>query len=251
MVKGITSLFIIIYSIISPIVANPQTINKDGYPYMLIYDDAKIVNRALELIYASKFDSAKNLLEEVIARIPDDYSHDYFSEGKHYIEFWDADELWTYCELTKDSTIYATQNAYSRALFWSAWTNFHTGEIQKAKEEILAAQILEPDNPTILCEAAIIQLNQKDSISTKIAFFLYHRALNSREYITPLQKARALRGLGLTSVEMGYLEDARVWLTESLEYENSQIAVKELEYIDHLVKGGKKWKIEVVTPDTL
>ena len=69
--------------------------------------------------------------------------------------------------------------------------------------------------------------------------------MNSREYITPLQKARALRGLGLTSVEMGYLEDARVWLTESLEYENSQIAVKELEYIDHLVKGGKKWKIEV------
>ena len=66
--------------------------------------------------------------------------------------------------MTKDSTIYATQNAYSRALFWSAWTNFHTGEIQKAKEEILAAQILEPDNPTILCEAAIIQLNQKDSI---------------------------------------------------------------------------------------
>jgi len=212
---------------------------------MLAYDDAKIVNKASALITLSKLDSAKILLDEVISRTPDNYSNDYFFENKHYIEFWDADELRSYFELSRDSTIYAIQNAYSRARFWIAWIYFEEGEIQKAHDEIYEAYKLEPDHPTILCYIALTI----PEVPFRLA--LYKRALISREYITPRQKARTYRGLGTNYVEMGDLEMAKNFLITSLKYENNQVAVRELEYIENIIKGGDKGEMKIVRPDTL
>ena len=71
---SIVGLGVVLLAVISQTFKNDEP----SVPYMLIYEDAKIVNRAVKLIYSSNLDSAKILLEEVISRTPENYSNDYF-----------------------------------------------------------------------------------------------------------------------------------------------------------------------------
>ena len=50
-------------------------------------------------------------------------------------------------------------------------------------------------------------------------------------------------------VELNRLEEAKEVLNESLQYANSQLAIDELAYIEHLMTGGERWKAEQVTTD--
>ena len=62
---SIIGLGVVLLAVISQTFKNDEP----SVPYMLIYEDAKIVNRAVKLIYSSNLDSAKILLEEVIRKI--------------------------------------------------------------------------------------------------------------------------------------------------------------------------------------
>ena len=73
---SIVGLGVVLLAVISQTFKNDEP----SVPYMLIYEDAKIVNRAVKLIYSSNLDSAKILLEEVISRTPENYSNDYSNE---------------------------------------------------------------------------------------------------------------------------------------------------------------------------
>ena len=232
-------------------IKNKAVLDEPSVPYMLIYEDAKIVNRAVKLIYSSNLDSAKILLEEVISRTPENYSNDYFEDDKHYVEFWDKEEFESYINVLEGSAINAIQNAYPRAYYWKAWILAEEGDPMKAMEELSKALALEMDNPQILCEMGSILTNffDVDTSSVLMALGLYKTALSNRDYIPPRDKARALRGQAVCLVELNRLEEAKEVLNESLQYANSQLAIDELAYIEHLMMGGERWKAEQVTTD--
>ena len=65
-------------------------------------------------------------------------------------------------------------------------------------------------------------------------------------------RARILRGMGVTLIDMDKLDEAEKTLYESLKYDGgNQIAIEELNYIDKLRAGADKQKLQLINGNQL
>lgn len=94
---------------------------------------------------------------------------------------------------------------------------------------------IEPDHPLLLAELGLIGCQagraSGDRASIERAFDWYAHAFDSRPYNTPAQKALALRGMGFVSIELNDWERAEKFYENSLTWQESTNARKQLEII--------------------
>ena len=73
----------------------------------------------------------------------------------------------------------------------------------------------------------------------KEAYELYIKAINSRPWIQNKWRAKAMRGAGVTLIDLNRLDEAERMLLESLQIDpDSEVAKNELNYIKSL-RGGR------------
>jgi tetratricopeptide (TPR) repeat protein len=215
--------------------------------------DAEKVSRASDAISEGDLQTARSLLEEVIANAPSEYVYRYEDGDRVFIKFWDRDEFLQFVAQMPDAErekkkIVWIASAYPRAYFLLAFIEVEQGNHEEAMRLIEASLRLEPDQTLCLCELGVIysSLGRYEE-----AVACYDRAIEARPYAPDSVKAMALRGKGIQLIELGNLELARMCLEASLEYDpSSKLAINELLYIarissDTLALPVVKFKSEV------
>lgn len=181
--------------------------------------DAQKVGMAIRAIEQKDLSKARSLLKEVVANTPKNYVYSYEDEGKLFIKFWDQEEFSHFVKESSyqgDKKISWKRGAYPRAYFELAYIDVEEGKYESALASLQAALRLEPDQPKSFIEMAVIydHLGKRDR-----ALSLYDQALQVRRYITPDDKARALRGKGIILIDLGQIDLAENCLKESLKYD--------------------------------
>lgn len=203
-------------------------------------EDALIVKEAIEAIGKNDLTTARRLLQEVIANVPEEYVYSY-EEGEHiFIKFWAEDEFLQYVagldDQQKKKHIIWIPSAYPRAFFYLAYIDVEEGMPESAIGHLQSSLKLEPDQPVSLCEMALICSKMGQH---KKALSIYDQAIHGRTYITSQARARALRGKGVELIEIEEFDLAKQCLIESLKYEpNNKIALDEMFYISLLRTGA-------------
>jgi tetratricopeptide (TPR) repeat protein len=152
-----------------------------------------------------------------------------------YIKTWATDECdwyrWYYEERKLDDTVSGVvclQAAYPVAWLLMAGSLVNGGALDEGRKYAEISLALE-EHPTTLCEVATILGRQGE---TETALGLFVRAYEMRADTPPWLLARAARGIGVSLVDLGRLDEAEEAIAQSLELDpENPIALGELEYI--------------------
>jgi len=128
--------------------------------------------------------------------------------------------------------------AYCAALFLNGFVLIDMGRAAEAENFLRRAHEAEPYNAHFLNELAEWY---KSARQWQRAHDLFAEAVETSEYADEKNKgafrARGLRGMGFTEIEMGKLDEAERHMRESQKYEpDSAAARQELDYIASLRK---------------
>ena len=190
---------------------------------------------ASKLIGEKRLAEAKALLEEELARKPEDWRPVRGEGDQEFICCWDLGEFLAYCAQAqpraKERVVWV-RGSYSRACYLLAYVAVEEGDPQAAFQALTAGLRLEPDHPHLWCEMGhLLQLLRQH----EEALQCYLRAESVRSWASSEQKGRALRGQGISLIDLGRLDEAEQALRRSLEVEpENQNALHELGYIAHL-----------------
>jgi len=190
---------------------------------------------ATELIAVKEFPKAIELLEEIIANTPPDYSYQGVLGGKLYIKFWDRNEFLSYIEKMGDKVkqpVVWVPAIYPRAFFNLGAIYVEMGEYSKAIEFLNKGLRLEPDQPAFYTELGVAYGALKDY---EQSIFNCRKALTVRKYCSDHVLAVAYRGLGINLIDLNQLDEAEEALKQSLIIEpDHPLALQELEVIGRL-----------------
>ncbi len=207
--------------------------------------DARIVDRAIQVLHQLDLAECERLLQAVIANTPANYMHEFEQDGSRYVKFWDREEFTAHSTMgTPDQAAHLVwlPNAYPRAHYYMAYVCVERRQPHDALRWLDAAIKLEPAQPQLQLEKALVlaRLRQHGT-----ALDLYQRVLEDTAVLAPRLRAMALRGRGLQLIELGRLDEAEQSFQESLTIDpDSPVALKELEYIQHLRCGGEAAPLE-------
>lgn len=203
-------------------------------------EDAKKVDEAISGLNSGlNPQGSLSLLFEVINNFKGEYIH-IFQDGQNlYGKFWDIHEhlnfSYNFKEASKYDQIIWLPSAYPRAYYWIGFVASKTNQHDKAIIMFNSGQELEPTNPMFLIGLANSYNKLGDHQSS---LELYSQVNEIDEFTSPKIKAVALRGEGVQLIELKRLEEAKISLYKSLEYDpNNEIAINELMYIDELQKS--------------
>ncbi len=201
-------------------------------------DDKDAIDRARGLIENGALDEAHEVLMSLIQRMPSDWVPVKIASGDEIrIASWDLEEFQAW------SDAWAEQNPRGQISFWvrpSYSCAFYFLALIAAEREDYASAIeaveqglrLEPDHPLLLCEKGFVLRHLR---RFEEALICYQQGVAARQWSPDFQKAQALRGVGVTLIDLGRLDEAEDALRESLRFElNNKIAVAELDYIEQL-----------------
>ncbi len=203
---------------------------------------------AMELVHTKQNTKAKKILEKFVKTMPDNWAARKETSEKVNIVYWNQEHL-TQCfpidaVTTKKSLEANLGNSYSQAFYVLGYIATEEGDAASAIQYLDKALALEPNNPIIISERAVGMLDGT-KLEEKLA--LFERALDKGICISDSDKARTLRGKGVTLIDMGRLDEAEKALYESLKFEpNNGIAIGELNYIDKLRNGAQKQKLQLI-----
>ncbi len=221
-------------------VAPPQVVDTPSSINPTEKVDAAKVNDALRAYHGGDRETARRLLEEVVANCPEAYVYRFVEDRIEYIKFWDTEEFLTCVAAAEDERqrgvtmpdldkIIMLQSAYPRAYFNLGCLAIDDGDAARARDYLETCLRLEPDQPNAFIDLAIIDARQRQP---QRAIECYDRALQARPLITASVKATALRGKGTQLIELGELDQAEQQLKASLVYEPANPrTLNELEYI--------------------
>jgi len=205
--------------------------------------DAENVDQAKEAIGIGEAAAARRILEEVVAKAPEIYHYSYRKGEVLHIKFWDREEYFSYIGAVKSGRIRSrhaiawVKSAYPRAHYYLAFLATEAGNFPQALTHLEAGLRLEPDQPYLLCEMAVVLHGLNEHEKAKKAFV---RALTERAYSPPALRAKIYRGLGVCLIDMQKYDEARSCLEMSLQYApDNPVALNELRYIRYLNRGGK------------
>lgn len=201
--------------------------------------DAKMVDRAIEVLQRLDLEEVERLLRPVIANTPNHYLNEFEKEGKRYVKFWDRAEFTAYSmrQTPREAAeIIWLRNAYPRAHFYMAYVSLERQQPQEAIRWLDAGMKLEPAQPHFRTEKA----NALSMLGRHAeALSMYDTVLQDVTVCAPSTRAHALRGRGVQLIELGELDAAEQSFLESLEYDPESLRAQgELEYIHHLRSGG-------------
>lgn len=131
--------------------------------------------------------------------------------------------------------------AFCMALFLKGFTLIDTGKNALAADFLRRAHETEPYNAQFLNEYAEWH---KSAGQWQRAHDLFEQAYGLAEFANdadkPAYRARSLRGMGFTEIEMGQLDEAERHMKESLKFDPQNRGVPgELEYIARMRRKGK------------
>jgi len=199
------------------------------------------VRSAGMLIQQGQWAKAERVLKEGISRMPPDWKPEVCESDHIAFAFWDAQEFLAYIpyhQSTGDEReLVWMAPSYSKAWHLVAFIAVEQGDWAGALEAIDRALALEPDHPAAICEKAMILAHMN---RYKEAYKLSMKAESIRPWTPSSVRARALRGAGITLIDLGRLDEAQTMLKRSLALEpDNNLARSELAYIDHLRRGGR------------
>ncbi len=211
--------------------------------------DAKKVDEALGAIARDDIRAAERLLLEVVANTPPGYSNEQEDGGTASIRFWDQASFIHFVMWEKDHGVERSinwlPNAYPRAYYYLGFICVKRKEYFRAVEFLDKGLELEPSNPNFKFEKAHALVNTGYH---KEALALYEGVNGLGPYVSARELGVARRGCGFVLIEMGRLDEAEAAFKSSLEIDPAnKIALSELQYIDHLRKGGRKSDTESIS----
>ena len=212
--------------------------------------EANASKEILELqkeIFTNHSDWDKYMVElhEIIDKTPENYTNSFEKDGNKFVKFWDREEYNQYKTILDENVEYL-QNVYPLAHYLLAIILIERGDYENAYDILNRGLELERDQPYLLNEMAFMYSNigsgSGDQEYLNLGIEFYNHAIISRDYNTPSQTARSLRGIGFILVELELYEDAKSYYEESLNFSDSQSARSEIELINNKINEG----IEIV-----
>lgn len=186
------------------------------------------------LIAENHSEEAQAVLEKAIDGMPTGWKPVQDQAESLQIAFWDQEEFFAYVRRpgVSSKTVLWVGSSYSRAWYVLGALASQQQRFEHALFCMDCGIGLEPDHPELWSEKGFIlaRLGRHEQ-----ALDCYTRAATIRDWAPPTEVARALRGQGVQLIDLDRIDEAEAALRRSLEYEpNSDIAKKELEYIDQL-----------------
>lgn len=207
------------------------------------------LDQAIELHKAGRTDEAATLLTKLLLRMPKGWKPLRGESTGDCRAFWSFEEFSMYVDHHKaeldgsDKLFLYDSVSYSKAFYLLACFALEAKEPVAALGWVNAGLKLEPDHPDLLSEKGLIVHTQGRHDE---AVALYQQAATSRTWATSGQRARAMRGAAVVLIDEGRLDAAESYLRRSLEHEpQSQVALRELRYIEYLRSGGCPVSMEV------
>jgi tetratricopeptide (TPR) repeat protein len=155
-----------------------------------------------------------------------------------FCAFWDTVEINQCVREHPKQVVIPLIPSYSRACFWLGFIAVELGNPQKALSQLDKALGFQADHPIILVEKGTVlsQLKKPDE-----AYECFVKAEKPHYAASPFILARALRGQGITLIDLGRLDDAEVCLDRSLKFDPaSKVALNEIRiYQTHMIGTGK------------
>lgn len=189
--------------------------------------------RALELIQERKHDEAAVLLRDGVHSMPDGWKAVETTPEGTLVRAWSDDEFEAYRGWHERSGLPGPVKwewpSYSHAWYLLAAIYADYEQYDDALRLLAQGTQLERDHPDLLCEGGFVLHRVGDLDS---ALKAYDAALQARPWITPRQRARALRGSSSVLTDSGKLEDAELRLIEARVLEpDNEITKRGLEYV--------------------
>jgi tetratricopeptide (TPR) repeat protein len=206
-----------------------------------------VLGQAMDLYKVGKVEEAEALLREVISQMPSGWRPRREDAESIRIAFWNLDEFQMYVAYHKKKTddmriILWDSPSYPKACYLLAFIAVEQKKTAEALGWLEKGLSLEPDHPDLLAEKARALQTMGRHVE---AVGLYLRATEVRPWATVAQRAPALRGAAVSSIDLGQLDEAEQLLRKSLVLEpNSRLALDELDYIAHLRRGGRQTKLD-------
>jgi Flp pilus assembly protein TadD len=203
---------------------------------------------AMTLVSEKQNTKAKKMLEAFVKTMPANWTARNETADKVNIVYWNQEHLTQCSKFDAASTTKIVEanlgNSYSQAFYVLGYIANEEGDAAGASQYLDKALTLEPNNPIIISERAVGMLDGT-KLDEKLA--LFERALDKNICINDADKARTLRGKGVTLIDMGQLDEAEKTLYESLKFEpNNPVAIGELNYVDKLRNGAQKQKLQLI-----
>ena len=209
--------------------------------------DAHQVEAALQLLSQRDVAGAEELLRDVVSRAPSDYVRSHEKDNIRLVKFWSQEEF--VHEATRSQGQGGTQLlwlrcAYPRAFFYLGFARMAQKDAEGAIRWLEEGMKLEP-HPMFRLELgkAYSSLKQYER-----ALELYEGVATMGPELMATYRAVALRGKGFQLIELGQLDASEKCFHDSLMLEpGNTIAIRELQYIEHLRQGGRTGGMQTVT----
>jgi tetratricopeptide (TPR) repeat protein len=188
------------------------------------------MTEAWKLINKGHYKKAELIADEVITSF-----HKLFITTKQQFAFQSDKEYWEYVK-NIGTKFQRVDWAYKDALQAKAFTYASKKDFTKALDVIEKIEKIAPVSVGTKIEKAYVLGQMRDF---KLAYKTYLSAISvADKYTSQLQyKPAALRGAGFILIELNRLDEAELYLKDSLELEpGNSVAINELKYINHLRK---------------
>jgi tetratricopeptide (TPR) repeat protein len=203
----------------------------------------EMISKAVGDIASGRYGSAESLLRQVVSRVPANWQACSEAGDTIFCHFWDIGEKTECAKENPKRTVVPVFPSYSRAFYLLGFIAIEKGDAELALSQLDKASLLQPDHPVILLEkgGALSKLGRSEE-----AYQCFVRAEKPHFASTTLVLARALRGQGISLIDLGRLDEAEVCLDKSLEYDpESKTALNEMEYIRWLRSGEARPGAEI------
>jgi tetratricopeptide (TPR) repeat protein len=184
---------------------------------------------------------ARDLIEQALGFMPANWKP--LNEDEQTIRgaFWDMDEFLAYVDghaSDQEKSIVWTTGSFSQLWWRLATINISEDRFDNALVCIASGLELEPDHPVLWIERGYI-FNRIGR--HREALDAYRTAATVRPWAPRKITARALRGQGSALIELARFSEAKDVYEASLELDpESELARKELEYIDHALADQER-----------
>jgi tetratricopeptide (TPR) repeat protein len=212
--------------------------------------DAQVLGEALTAFDNGNIPLAERLLLSVIADTPNNYANATENDdGSLSIRFWDEFAFVHYVTWQRERginrAVHWIPNVYPRAYYYLGFLRVQAEKYEEALKALDRGQRLEPTNPRFLLEKsqALLRAGRQGE-----AFDICLSITECGPFVSAVDVATACRSRGFIQIERGRLDLAEREFRTSLKLQpGNEVALNELEYIEHLRRGGRAAHTEITS----
>jgi tetratricopeptide (TPR) repeat protein len=199
-----------------------------------------VLANAQTLMKQGKFDEARSSLKAMIGQMPAGWKAVTEKDNEALIAYWDRDRFLTCSTRDREQSgkkrVKWAQPSYSMAYYMLAYISVESRNMGEAMQYIDQGLALDPGHPMLLNEKAMIL---QQTARHEEAVRCFDEVLGSKGCVLDYDKARALRGRGVSLIDLKRLDEAEQSFRESLKIApDNQLALRELQYISRIRSGA-------------